>query len=177
VRSAASPAQPAAPAVAQAAAPAVTQAATPAAAQPSAAAAAPTAAQPAAVLAAPPKTAAGEPQRPATSSRFASPPEAAPRSPFARPVAPVAAANGARPTVADENNLSTARLREIYRDYLDAKRRCNESTSTITFDKIATNLRSSAAQLMNKHQGRKVDFEVVLKNGTPVLRPVIKNRP
>jgi len=56
---------------------------------------------------------------------------------------------------------------------VDAKRKVNESTAAITYDKIAANLRETAKQLKTKH-GRNVDFEVVMKNGKPVLKPIVK---
>lgn len=65
-------------------------------------------------------------------------------------------------------------MRQIYGQYVEAKRRANESTAAITYDKIAANLRETAKQLKTKHSGRNIDFEVVMKNGKPVLKPVVK---
>jgi hypothetical protein len=76
--------------------------------------------------------------------------------------------------MAPEGGLTPARIRQIYGQYVEAKRRANESTAAITYDKIAANLRQTAEQLKTKHKGRSVDFEVVLKNGKPVLKPVVK---
>jgi hypothetical protein len=73
-----------------------------------------------------------------------------------------------------EGELSPARLRQIYGQYVEAKRKANESTAAITYDKIAANLRETAKQLRSKHKGRNVDFEVVMKNGKPVLKPIVK---
>jgi hypothetical protein len=100
----------------------------------------------------------------------------APRAPTAmQPKPPVD-----RPTphagtdLAPDGELSPARLRQIYGQYVEAKRKANESTATITYDKIAANLRETAKQLKSKHKGRDVDFEVVLKNGRPMLKPIVK---
>jgi hypothetical protein len=101
---------------------------------------------------------------------------AAPREkpPAARPgLGAIGAAGPAAPGPADED-LPTTRLRQIYGQYVDAKRRCNESTANLTFDKISKDLRDTALKLRQKHTGKKIDFEIVLKNGTPVLRPVVK---
>lgn len=73
-----------------------------------------------------------------------------------------------------DDDLSATRLRKIYGEYVDAKRKANESTAALTYDKIAASLRETAKQIRAKHQGQKVDFEVVLKNGKPVLKPVMK---
>jgi hypothetical protein len=83
------------------------------------------------------------------------------------------AAGPAAPGPADED-LPPTRLRQIYGQFVDAKRRCNESTANLTFDKISKDLRETAQRLRQKHAGKKIDFEIVLKNGTPVLRPVVK---
>jgi hypothetical protein len=79
----------------------------------------------------------------------------------------------ARPA-AEAGDLPLARLREIYGEYVEAKRRCNESTAAITFEKLQANLRQSAKQLQDKHKGKHVDFEVVVRNGTAILKPIVK---
>ena len=56
---------------------------------------------------------------------------------------------------------------------MEAKRKCNESTAATTFDKVAENLARGGAAA-GQAQGRKVDFEVVMKNGKPMLKPVVK---
>jgi len=107
------------------------------------------------------------------------PPGATATAPLAAAAARPSSGNGAStpaPSQPDEGDISTSRLRQIYGQYVEAKRRCNESTATITFDKVAKNLRTTAMQLKDKHQGRNIDFEVVVKNGTPVLKPVVKGR-
>ena len=51
----------------------------------------------------------------------------------------------------------------------------NESTASVTYEKIAMNLENVAKELRAKHKARSVDFEVVMKNGKPVLKPVVKS--
>jgi hypothetical protein len=75
----------------------------------------------------------------------------------------------------EENTLSPIRIRQIYGAFVEAKRRANESTATVTYEKIASNLETVAKELRAKHKARSVDFEVVLKNGKPVLKPVVKS--
>lgn len=74
----------------------------------------------------------------------------------------------------DDLDISDARVRQIYEKYVQAKRDCRESTSTVTVSSLAKTLRSSAEKLKAKHEGRAVDFEVVIKNGKAVLKPVLK---
>lgn len=91
------------------------------------------------------------------------PPRAPPRpSPSIRP-APVAA----------PGDLPDARLREIYAQYIGAKRSQNESTAAITFQAVAKSLKESGDKLRQKH-GKAVDFEVTVKDGKAILRPVLK---
>ena len=74
----------------------------------------------------------------------------------------------------DDTSLSPIRMRQIYGAFVEAKRRANESTASVTYEKIASNLESVAKELRAKHNARSVDFEVVMKNGKPVLKPVVK---
>jgi hypothetical protein len=85
---------------------------------------------------------------------------------------PVAPARPAPPT-AKAGELSEDRVRQIYAQYVEAKRRTNESTAAITFEAVAKSLRDSGAKLREKH-GKTVDFEVAVKDGKAILRPVIK---
>jgi hypothetical protein len=94
-------------------------------------------------------------------------------SPPARP--PAASRPDASPVVLNEDNsLSPIRMRQIYGQFVEAKRKANESTASVTYEKIAANLESAAKELRAKHKARSVDFEVVMKNGKPVLKPVVK---
>jgi len=71
------------------------------------------------------------------------------------------------------NDLSDQRLRELYTQLVDSRRKQRESTANVTFDSMARTLRDSAAKLRQQH-GRAVDFEVVVKDGRTVLRPVVR---
>lgn len=78
-----------------------------------------------------------------------------------------------RPTAED---LNDTRIRDIYNRYVEARRKCNESTAAITYDGLARSLRDSVPKLQQKHGGRVVDFEVVVKDGRTVLKPVVKGQ-
>jgi hypothetical protein len=96
------------------------------------------------------------------------PPRPSPSSPPPRPPSLVPP----RPSPAP-GELSEKRLRQIYVEYVDAKRRQNESTATITYQTVAKSLRESGEKLRHKH-GKDVDFEVTIKDGKTILRPVLK---
>jgi hypothetical protein len=79
-----------------------------------------------------------------------------------------------RPTAAPgPDDLPDDRVRALYAQYVDAKRRQHESTAAITYDAVAKSLRDSSAKLREKH-GRPVDFEVAVKDGKAILKPVLK---
>jgi hypothetical protein len=91
---------------------------------------------------------------------------APPRPPPPRPGAPPLAA-------VEGGDLPEERLRELYSEYVGAKRSQNESTATLTYQALAKSLRESGERLRKKH-GKPVDFEVVIRDGKPMLRPVLK---
>jgi hypothetical protein len=64
-------------------------------------------------------------------------------------------------------------VRQLYAQYIDAKRRQNESTAAITYDAVARSLRESSAKLRLR-LGKPVDFEVAVKDGRAIIRPVVK---
>jgi hypothetical protein len=115
------------------------------------------------------------PPSPSAASRPPLPPRPGAPAPAAPPAPPAAAASPAavsRPA-ATSAELPDVRLREIYADLVDAKRKRNESTAGLTYQAVAKNLRESGDRLRQKH-GKAVDFEIAVKDGKTVLRPVLK---
>jgi hypothetical protein len=104
---------------------------------------------------------------------------AGPRAPAPARPAPAPAASAAKAAVqpakpdAGSADLPEHRVRAIYEQYVDAKRRQKESTAAITYEAIAKTLRDSSAKLREKH-GKSVDFEVAIRDGKAILKPVIK---
>ncbi len=72
------------------------------------------------------------------------------------------------------STVSDARLREVYAKFVDSKRQCNESTADVTYDALARNLNETANKLLTKHAGRKVDFDVIVRDGKTVIKPVVR---
>ena len=64
-------------------------------------------------------------------------------------------------------------MKQLYAQLVEAKRRQNESTAAITYQAVAKSLRESSAKLREKH-GKRVDFEVAIKDGKAILKPVLK---
>lgn len=65
-------------------------------------------------------------------------------------------------------------MRQIYSELVETKRRQKESTAAVTYEAMVKTLRESSAKLKEKHAGRSVDFEVTVKDGKTILRPVVK---
>ncbi|NUP09502.1 MAG: hypothetical protein HOW73_25940 [Polyangiaceae bacterium] len=82
----------------------------------------------------------------------------------------------ARPAVREggRDDLSEGRLREIYSQYVQSRRERNESTAGITFDKLADSLRNQAEKLKTKHASKRVDYEVIVKDGKTQIKPIVR---
>jgi hypothetical protein len=102
-----------------------------------------------------------------------SPPPLRPQPAAAAPIRAGTAVRAAPSPPPVLEDLPEDRVRAIYSQYVDAKRRQNESTAAITYDAVAKSLRDSSARLREKH-GRVVDFEVAVKDGKAILKPVLK---
>ena len=70
--------------------------------------------------------------------------------------------------------LNDTRLREVYDAYVMAKKRCNEDTSRLSYDSVASSLKKQVPDLLKKHNARDVDFKVIIKDGKAVLKAVPK---
>jgi hypothetical protein len=105
-------------------------------------------------------------------------PSAAP--PPTRPIAPAPApARPAPPPPAPAppariGDLTRDRFGQIYSQYVETRRRQNEPTGAITRDALAKQLDESTSRLKQKHGAKAIDFEVVVKDGRTILRPVVK---
>jgi hypothetical protein len=71
--------------------------------------------------------------------------------------------------------MGEERVKQIYSQYVESRRKQNEPTNAITVESLASTLRDSTQKLKEKHgANRAVDFEVVVKDGKTILRPIVK---
>jgi hypothetical protein len=92
-------------------------------------------------------------------------------APERKPARPAPASQAPpRPKTED---LTATRMRELYKLYVEAKRRCHEPVADVTFERLSANLRDTADALRLKHPGRQIAFDVVIKNGTAVLKAIV----
>jgi hypothetical protein len=69
--------------------------------------------------------------------------------------------------------LPEYRVRQLYVEYVETKRRQNESTVALTYDALAQSLRESSSKLRQKH-GKQIDFVVAVRDGKAILKPVLR---
>lgn len=93
---------------------------------------------------------------------------------FRRPVRSEMAMQAVRPPPAAEESLPESRMRQIYDRYLEVRKQCRESVDNVPYDKMAKALRGMEPELRKKAGGRKVDFEVTVKDGKAFLKPVAR---
>jgi hypothetical protein len=64
--------------------------------------------------------------------------------------------------------------RALYDRLVAAKRKLNQSTDTLDYDKVQRSLEAQRKKLAEKHQGKRIDFDVVVKDGNAFLKPVAR---
>lgn len=77
-----------------------------------------------------------------------------------------------RPPPAAGGGVGEDRMREIYQSYVQARRRNNERVDNVRYETVAKSIEKMMPKLQQKHGGKKIDFEVVVKDGKVGLKPV-----
>ncbi len=62
----------------------------------------------------------------------------------------------------------------VYDKLIEAKKRCNESTSGLTYESVKRSMSQQKEQLQSSRGAKDVEFKVVIKNGKAFLKPVPK---
>lgn len=90
-------------------------------------------------------------------------------APGATPARPAPApAPAARPAATSDDPA----IQSLYQRYLDARRQTGESTE-VRYESVARQVRESLPKLAAQYQGADVKFDVSIKDGRAVLRPVV----
>jgi hypothetical protein len=63
-------------------------------------------------------------------------------------------------------------LRELYTQYITAKKQCGEDTSRLTFDAVAKTIQKQTPEIMAKFKAKSVEYKVVVKDGKATLKAV-----
>ncbi|WP_437508624.1 MXAN_5187 C-terminal domain-containing protein [Sorangium sp. So ce1099] len=77
-------------------------------------------------------------------------------------------------SAARDDELPEQRLRQIYAKYVETKRAARESTAGVTYERLAESLRAQAAKLRATNPAKSVDYDVVVKDGKTLLKPILK---
>jgi hypothetical protein len=80
--------------------------------------------------------------------------------------APKPAASGASGAVDDQ------RLRDLHARLQQAKQQTKEAN--VSFEGLAKSIRATEAKLREQHKNRKIDFDVVIKDGKAVVKPIVR---
>jgi hypothetical protein len=70
--------------------------------------------------------------------------------------------------------VTEAQLRDLLAAYVDAKRRCKEDTSRVTYEALARTVAKQVPELMTRFGARSVEFKVVVRDGKALLKAVPK---
>jgi len=88
-----------------------------------------------------------------------------PASPAPKPPAPPSAA-------ATGGNVDDARLRDLHSKLQQAKQQTKEAN--VSYEGLAKSIRATEAKLREQHKNRKIDFDVVIKDGKAVVKPIVR---
>lgn len=103
-----------------------------------------------------------------TAPRPAAPAPPRPAAPAApRPTAPTATAGG--PT-----SYSEHQLKQLYERYVTARKGNNERVDNVKLESLQKTVEGMLPKLREKHGGKQIDFDVVVRNGKVALKPVAK---
>ena len=96
-------------------------------------------------------------------------PAAAPRPAQPQPRAAVSAAKSGGGAA-----FSSQDVDRVYSQYVAARGKNAERTDNVKRETIEKTIRTMLPSLEQKHAGKKIDFEVVVKDGKVALKPVAK---
>ena len=67
-------------------------------------------------------------------------------------------------------DLEQQEFRKVYDAFIETKRRCNEPTAGLSFEKFRGTLEKNRDQIVSKHGAKRVSFSVYVKNGKAALK-------
>jgi hypothetical protein len=87
--------------------------------------------------------------------------------------APLAAAPKPVPAPAAGGvSVDDARLRDLHARLQQAKQQTKEAN--VSYEGLAKSIRATEAKLREQHKNRKIDFDVVIKDGKAVVKPIVR---
>jgi hypothetical protein len=67
-------------------------------------------------------------------------------------------------------SLPEAEMQSLYRRFVKAKQMCGEDTSNIKYESLVKSVNQQLPKIQAQHQGRDVEFQVVIREGRAILR-------
>ena len=99
--------------------------------------------------------------------------EAGARTPAPGSAPPPARRPAAAPTApATFSGTSEPQLRALFSAFVEAKRRCQEDVSRLSYESLAKSVQKQVPELMAKFKARSVDFRVEVKDGKAILKAI-----
>jgi hypothetical protein len=86
--------------------------------------------------------------------------------------APPAAPPKPAPAPAATANVDDARMRDLHARLQQAKQQTKEAN--VSYEGLAKSIRATEAKLREQHKNRKIDFDVVIKDGKAVVKPIVR---
>jgi hypothetical protein len=121
--------------------------------------------------ASPPRPAA-PPPKPLGLPRPAPPPKPQPK-PKSSPQAAPPPKPAPSPPAAAGSGLSEDRVRLLH-EKLTAMKRENKEAGQVSFENLSRTLRDTERKLREQHKDRKIDFDVVIRDGKAIVKPTVK---
>jgi hypothetical protein len=130
-----------------------------------------------------PRTPSSPARAAATTSRSVRPDTARkPTTPPSRPKPPVPSSQEQNRTGSSHSNapprrptdaLDRTRVEQLAEKLRDARKQTHESAA-VSVDALAKKLQTTAEELRKKHSGKRVDFDVVIKDGKAIVKPIVR---
>ena len=68
-------------------------------------------------------------------------------------------------------------MKRIFDRYVEARKQVGKRPDGVSYEKLASQIRKMEPKLQKKHAGKRIDFEVVVKDGKVGLKPVARRKP
>jgi hypothetical protein len=69
--------------------------------------------------------------------------------------------------------MSDDRVKELHEKLVELKRQ-NREAGQVSLESLAKTLRDTENKLRTEHKNRKIDFEVVLRDGKAIVKPTVR---
>jgi hypothetical protein len=111
--------------------------------------------------------------KPAHERAPAPPPKPAVAARAAPPAKPAKPAPAAQAQAQKSSTLSEARIKELHENLVRIKRE-NKEAGQVSIESLAKTLRATEEKLRAEHKNRRIEFEVVLRDGKAVVKPKVR---